>query len=73
MAIHSKIEVERLLQRLQERHEALVQIMRGRETTKRDSFGDEVPGLGVRAEDIRFAVDDVSTALKEIKSRLGKG
>lgn len=73
MAIHSKIEVERLLQRLQERHEALVQIMRGRETTKRDSFGDDVPSLGVRAEDIRFAVDDVSTALKEIKSRLGKG
>lgn len=73
MAIHSKIEVERLLQRLQARHDALVEIMRGRETTKRDSFGEDEPGLVVRAEDIRFAVDDVSTALKEIKSRLGKG
>jgi len=32
-----------------------------------------VPALFVRAEDIRFAVDDVATALKEIKARLGKG
>ncbi|WP_278940675.1 hypothetical protein [Pseudomonas helleri] len=73
MAIHSKQEVERLLQRLQVRHDALVEIMRGRETTKRTPFGEDEPGLGVRAEDIRFAVDDVATALKEIKARLGKG
>jgi hypothetical protein len=72
MATHSKKDVESLMQRLQSRHEALVEIMRGRETTKLGAMG-EVPGLIVRAEDIRFAVDDVATALKEIKARLGKG
>jgi len=72
MATHSKKDVESLLQRLQERHEALVEIMRGRETKKLTVTG-EVPGLLVEAEDIRFAVDDVATALKEIKARLGKG
>lgn len=46
--------------------------MRGREATKMTATGD-VPGLIVSAEDIRFAVDDVATALKEIKARLGKG
>lgn len=72
MGSHSKREVERLLQRLQERHEALEKVMRGRETTKVIASGG-VPGLIVSAEDIRFAVDDVATALKEIKARLGKG
>lgn len=61
-----------MLQRLQERHEALVKIMHGRDSRKMTSLG-EVPGLAVKAEDIRFAVDDVATALKEIKARLGKG
>lgn len=59
------------MQRLQERHEALVEIMRGREATRLTAK--EAPGLIVKAEDIRFAVDDVATALKEIKARLGKG
>ena len=31
------------------------------------------PDWYVSAEEIRFAVDDVATALKEIRSRLGKG
>ncbi|WP_321851120.1 hypothetical protein [Pseudomonas paraveronii] len=71
MGNHSKKEVERLLQRLQERHEALAKVMRGRDATKLTDR--EEPGLVVSAEDIRFAVDDVATALKEIKARLGKG
>lgn len=71
MGIHSKKDVEGLLQRLQERQAALVEIMRGREATPLTPKG--VPGLIVKAEDIRFAVDDVATALKEIKARLGKG
>lgn len=57
--------------RLQERHEALVEIMRGREATPLTAS--QPAGLFVKAEDIRFAVDDVATALKEIKARLGKG
>ena len=72
MAYHSKRDVESLMQRLQERHEALVKIMCGRESTMLTSTG-EVPALSVNAEDIRFAVDDVATALKNIKARLGKG
>ena len=71
MGNHSKREVERLLQRLQERHEALAKVMRGRDATKLTDR--EAPGLVVSAKDIRFAVDDVATALKEIKARLGKG
>ncbi|MBY8945154.1 hypothetical protein AB1462_19635 [Pseudomonas sp. SB113] len=71
MGTHSKKEVERLLQRLQERHEALEKVMRGRDAIKLSDK--EAPGLVVSAEDIRFAVDDVATALKEIKARLGKG
>ena len=60
------------MQRLLERHEALVKIMHGRETTMLTASG-QAPGITVKAEDIRFAVDDVATALKEIKTRLGKG
>jgi uncharacterized coiled-coil DUF342 family protein len=71
MGTHSKKEVERLLQRLQERHEALTKVMRGRDAIKLSDK--EAHGLVVSAEDIRFAVDDVATALKEIKARLGKG
>ncbi|MEX5628991.1 hypothetical protein [Pseudomonas marginalis] len=71
MGNHSKREVDRLLQRLQERHEALEKVMRGRDATLLTDR--EAPALVVSAEDIRFAVDDVATALKEIKARLGKG
>ncbi|MGB7649322.1 MAG: hypothetical protein WBM22_28100 [Pseudomonas fluorescens] len=71
MGTHSKKEVERLLQRLQERYEALEKVMRGRDAIKLSDK--ETPGLVVSPEDIRFAVDDVATALKEIKARLGKG
>ncbi|WP_155296062.1 hypothetical protein [Pseudomonas gelidaquae] len=45
--------------------------MRGRDATLLTDRG--APALVVSAEDIRFAVDDVATALKEIKARLGKG
>ncbi|WP_439864316.1 hypothetical protein [Pseudomonas antarctica] len=72
MAIHSKKEVEELVHRFAERYEALVEIMRGKETEKLTASG-IIPGLSVKPADIRFAVDDVATALKEIKARLGKG
>ncbi|MBC3258066.1 MULTISPECIES: hypothetical protein [Pseudomonas] len=72
MAVHSKKEVEELVHRFAERYEALVKVMRGKETENLTASG-IVPGLSVKPADIRFAVDDVATALKEIKSRLGKG
>ncbi len=72
MGHHSKREVERLVGRLVERHDTLVKAMRGREE-ERITEGGIQPGVTVNAEDIRFAVEDVATALKEIRSRLGKG
>ncbi|QPG61223.1 hypothetical protein HFV04_017030 [Pseudomonas sp. BIGb0427] len=72
MAIHSKREVGSLLRRLTERYEALLTVIEGKETEKLTATG-IVPGVSVKAEDIRFAADDVATALKEIKARLGKG
>lgn len=73
MAIHSKADVERMARRLTERYEALLKVMDGvRETTHTTATG-SVPGVIVRSEDIRYAVDDVATGIREIKSRLGKG
>lgn len=73
MGFHQrKEEVARLAQRLTERYEALIKVMDGRDTTRPLGDGSKIEGIWVRGEDIRFAVDDVTTALKEIKSRLGK-
>ncbi|MFJ7788926.1 hypothetical protein [Pseudomonas sp. NPDC096925] len=73
MGFHQKnSEVERLAKRLTERYEALIAVMQGRETTRPQTGGGNIEGVWIRGEDIRFAVDDVATALKEIKSRLGK-
>lgn len=70
MGIHSQKDVERLIARLHERHEKLVQVMQGRDSGLSEMGN---PKLLVSAEDIRFAVDDLATALKEIRTRLGKG
>ncbi|MBH3308903.1 hypothetical protein I5P84_05470 [Pseudomonas mosselii] len=73
MAIHPKRTVEELERRLNERCESLLNVMKGfRDATHTTATGSE-PGRAIKAQDIRFAVDDVSTALKEIKSQLGKG
>lgn len=72
MGNHSHREVERLVARLQERYEKLVVVMKGRESTLPLHEG-RTPDLYVNSEDIRFAVDDLATALKEIRSRMGKG
>lgn len=73
MAIHPNRTVEELERRLNERCEALLKVMKGfREATHTTVIGSE-PGRAIKSQDIRFAVDDVSTALKEIKSQLGKG
>lgn len=62
-----------MARRLTERYEALLKVMDGvRETTHTTATG-SVPGVIVRSEDIRYAVDDVATGIREIKSRLGKG
>ncbi|MBO2927233.1 hypothetical protein [Metapseudomonas otitidis] len=56
--------------RLQERQAKLVTVMQGR---KAASLKAEETQFYVSAEDIRFAVDDVATALKEVRARMGKG
>ncbi|RSC26471.1 hypothetical protein EGT09_08600 [Pseudomonas putida] len=73
MGFHQrKEEVERLARRLTERYDALITVMEGRASSRALPDGGKIDGIWVRGEDIRFAVDDVATALKEIKSRLGK-
>ncbi|WP_417787511.1 hypothetical protein [Stutzerimonas xanthomarina] len=71
MGIHSPKDVEGLIAELQERHDKLVAVMRGKETTMM-AIGGEKSGRHVKAEAIHFATDDVATALKRIKARLGK-
>lgn len=71
MAHHSKKEVEKLVSRLIERHDTLVAAMRGRDEERLTEAGMQ-SRIVVDAEDIRFAVEDVATALKEIRARLGK-
>lgn len=71
MGVHSPKDVEILIAELQERHEELLSVMRGRETTRLTAVGTQ-PGVQIKSEAIQFAVDDVSTALRRIKARLGK-
>ncbi|TGC21013.1 hypothetical protein CW310_31345 [Pseudomonas citronellolis] len=71
MGTHSQKDVEDLIERLQVRHEKLVEVMRGRETERLTGSGMQT-GIAISARDIRFAVDDVVTALKEVRGRLGK-
>lgn len=72
MGNHSKKDVERLITRLQARHETLIEAMKGRDAERLTVSGLQ-PGVAIDAEDIRFAVEDVAAALKEIRARLGKG
>ncbi|MER0042785.1 hypothetical protein [Pseudomonas sp. MGal98] len=70
MVHHSKKEVEKLVERLDERHDKLVMAMRGQDEEGLTDAGVQTR-ITVNAEDIRFAVEDVATALEEIRARLG--
>jgi len=71
MGLHEKKHVDALLAELQERYEKLLTVIRGRETTMMTQLG-ERPAVSINEEAVHFAADDVSTALRIIKSRLGK-
>jgi hypothetical protein len=71
VGIHAEKNIEDLIAALQVRHENLVAVMRGKPSTMMASTGQQT-GIYIKAEAIRFAADDVATALKEIRSRLGK-
>lgn len=71
MGLHEKKHVEALLAELQERYEKLLTVVRGRETTMMTQLG-ERPALSINEDAVHIAADDLSTALRRIKSRLGK-
>lgn len=72
MAIHSQKDIDKLVERLQLRHDKLVAVMRGKPMEQMTNAGPK-PGVVVDADDIWLAIDDVAAALKLVKTRLGKG
>lgn len=74
MAYHSTAKIEKLHKQLQERLDRLVSAMYGKNVAEKDLPLRElkIPHQAVKADDVRIAVDDFSTILKEIKASLGK-
>lgn len=74
MGIHSLASIDKLEKQLQERHEKLVAAMKGLEISKDEMrmLQHTLPHRRVNAGDVRIAVDDFVTILKEIKTSLGK-
>jgi hypothetical protein len=74
MAAHSENAVDKLVKKLQERHEYLVSTMRGRPVKADEIHMNNYPETHrvVDPSEIRIAVDDFATILKEIKLTLGK-
>lgn len=72
MGIHSKRDVEELAQQLTVRYEKLLSVLQG--VSEAERLLPEVTASKriLRSEEIHFAVDDLATALKRIKARLGK-
>lgn len=62
------------MQQLQERHEKLLKAMKGRAVQADEIHMHSYPETHrfVTASDVRIAVDDFATILKEIKGTLGK-
>jgi hypothetical protein len=74
MGTHSSSSIDRLEKQIQERYEKLVVAMQGREVSKEEMrmLQHNLPHRWVTAGDVRIAVDDFATILKEIKASLGK-
>ncbi|WP_026600520.1 hypothetical protein [Methylomonas sp. 11b] len=74
MAIHSENTVKKLKARLKERYDLLITAMDGRTINPDEAFRTALPETHrvVAPDDVRIAVDDFSTILKEIKATLGK-
>ena len=74
MPYHSKAKVQKLQHALQERFDQLMAAVAGTEASDNDRRMYELTGphLIVRSDDVRIAVDDFQTILKEIKASLGK-
>jgi hypothetical protein len=72
MGVHSKKDVEELAQQLTARYEKLQSVLQGDSKAERLLPELTASKRVIRSEEIHFAVDDLATALKRIKSRLGK-
>lgn len=74
MGIYSLALIDKFESQLQERFEKLVVTMKGIEIGQNEmrTLQYTLPHRRVNAADIRVAVDDFATILKEIKASLGK-
>lgn len=74
MPMHSKHTIEKLQNTLQERLDRLLKAIQGTDVTSEEErmHGLHRPHARVRSDDVRIAVDDFQTILKEIKATLGK-
>jgi hypothetical protein len=74
MGIHSLSSIDKLEKQLQERHEKLVATMKGLEISKDEMrmLQHTLPHRRVNAADVRVALDDFATIIKEIRASLGK-
>jgi hypothetical protein len=74
MASHSQALIKKLEGKLKERYDNLVSCMGGRPVDETEIRAFNVPNdhRHVSSADVRIAIDDFSTILKEIKATLGK-
>lgn len=74
MPSHSKNNIQKLQSTLQERFDRLLEVMQGIDISSEDhlQMGLHGPRANIRSDDVRIAVDDFQTILREIKASLGK-
>lgn len=74
MPSHPKSKIQKLQTTLQERFDRLLEVTGGTDLSSEDHrlMGLHGPHAMVRSDDVRIAVDDFQTILKEIKASLGK-
>ena len=74
MSMHSKQAIQKLQNTLQERLDRLLKAIQGTDVTGEEEIlnGLHGPHARIRSDDVRIAVDDFQTILKEIKATLGK-
>lgn len=75
MAIHYSSKVERFENELQARYERLLSAIQGKEEIplQDPALPATAPQRRVNASDVRLAVDDFASILKEIKVSFGRG
>ena len=69
MSIYSETNIEKLVEKINERHEHLIKKLRGASLSEHDHKIHDLsyPHTRVNAQDLRIAIDDFSVILKEVK------